>query len=126
MKFCFRYLPFVLALLLFNSCDNDIEILGDYEEAASVYALLDPNSPVQFIKINKVFTNPNSKAADVAKISDSLYFDTLSPSLIDLSNGARIPLFKANIALKDSGFFANSPNYLYVTTQRIFADRKYR
>ena len=37
-----------------------------------------------------------------------------------METGRRISLQKANIALKDSGYFANSPNYIYVTNQRIY------
>ena len=119
MKGAFLYLVLGLSLLGFNSCANDIEVLAPYEENASIYALLDPNQFWQFIKINKVFINPNAKASDVAKIADSLYFDSIKPELLELETGNRFPLLKANVALKDSGMFASSPNYLYVTNQRI-------
>ncbi|MCC6817440.1 MAG: DUF4249 family protein [Bacteroidia bacterium] len=126
MKLCFRFLfPFIV-VLTFVSCSNEIDVLADYEENASIYALLDPNLSMQFVKINKVFVNPNSRASDVAKIADSLYFDTIRPEIIEIGTGRRIPLFKANILLKDSGMFANSPNYLYVTNEQIFANQKYR
>jgi hypothetical protein len=107
---------------MFNSCSNELDVLGDYQENAAVYGLLDPRDGVQLIKINKVFTNPNAKASDVARISDSLFFDTLSPELVEIETGRRIKLFKANVLLKDSGFFANSPNYLYATTERVYAN----
>lgn len=126
MNLCFRFLFLSLFVFIFNACSNEIEVLADYEESASVYALLDPNSNWQFVKINKVFINPDSRAADVAKVADSLYFDTLEPLIIENETGREIPLFKANIALKDSGTFANSPNYIYVTDERIFSNRSYR
>jgi len=129
MKSCFRYLLFLLPAFVFNSCSNEIEVLADYEENAAIYALLDPYQSLQFVKINKVFTNPSSKASDVAKIADSLYFDSIAPMLVELDNGSvrrSIPLYKANILLKDSGLFANSPNYLYVTNEQIFPQFNYR
>ncbi len=129
MKSCFRYLLFLLSAFVFNSCSNEIDVLADYEENAAIYALLDPSQQYQFVKINKVFTNPGAKASEVAKISDSLYFDTIAPVLVELDNGTpvrTIPLFKANVMLKDSGTFANAPNYLYVTNQPISQLRKYR
>lgn len=126
MKLCFRFLVLMLLTFGFNSCSNELDVLADYEETASVYALLDPNSVYQFVKINKVFVNPNSRAADVAKISDSLYFDTLNPELIEVRTGTRHPLVKANIALKDSGYFANSPNYLYVTNVPLNPKESYK
>jgi hypothetical protein len=126
MKLCFRFLVLLLLSFGFFSCSNELDVLADYEETASVYALLDPNATYQFVKINKVFVNPNSRATDVAKISDSLYFDTLSPALIEMGSGKKIPLIRANIALKDSGIFANSPNYLYVTDETLKATENYR
>jgi hypothetical protein len=130
MKSCFGYLLFLLPALVFNSCSNDLEVLADYEENAAIYALLDPAQSVQFIKINKVFTNPNTNALDVARISDSLYFDSIAPQLVEMeTNGSfrrNIPLYKANVLLKDSGTFANSPNYLYVTNMPISSIYKYR
>lgn len=126
MKLCFRFLVLSVFVLVYSGCSNEIEVLADYEESAAIYGLLDPNSSVQFIKINKVFVNPNARATDIAKIADSLYFDTIAPELVEVGTGRRIPLYKANIALKDSGTFANSPNYLYVTTEQIFQTQTYR
>lgn len=126
MNLCFRFLLPIITVLALGACSNEIDVLADYEETASVYALLDPNYSMQFVKINKVFVNPNAKATDVAKIADSLYFDTIAPYIIELSTGRKLLLHKANILLKDSGTFANSPNYLYVTKDRIYPDQKYR
>jgi hypothetical protein len=126
MKRAFLHLVLGICILGFNSCANDIEVLAPYEENAAIYALLDPNASTQFIKINKVFINPNAKASDVAKIADSLYFDSITPELVELETGNRFPLTRANIALKDSGYFANSPNYLYVTKQRINFKNNYQ
>ncbi len=126
MNPCFKFLFPLLCVFTLTSCSNDLDVLADYKESASVYALLDPNASLQFVKINKVFVNSNAKASDVAKIADSLYFDTIAPELIENGTGRRIPLFKANILLKDSGTFANSPNYLYVTNERIYSNQTYR
>lgn len=126
MNLCFRFLFPLLCVFTITSCSNEIDVLADYEESASVYALLDPNSTWQFVKINKVFINPNSKASDIAKVSDSLYFDSITPEIIENESGRRIKLQKANIALKDSGMFANSPNYIYVTNEQLFMNNTYR
>jgi hypothetical protein len=118
---CFNFLFLFTAILLLNSCDNDLDVLSDYEENASVYGILDPSQVTQYIKINKVFTNPNAKASDVAKISDSLFFDSLTPFIIEQETGRRIPLYKVSNLPKDSGYFANAPNYLYATNERIYS-----
>ncbi len=129
MKSRFHYLLFLLSALVANSCSNDLDVFDKYQENAVVYALLDPSKPLQFVKINKVFTNPGASVKDVAQIPDSLYFDSLSPMLVELENGAvrrSIPLYRANILLKDSGLFASSPNYLYVTKEAIFKQFVYQ
>lgn len=125
MNFCFRFLIPLVFVFSLGSCSNEIDVIGEYQETASVYALLDPNQSMQFIKINKVFINPNASATDVAKIADSLYFDSIRPELVEIGSGRRISLQRANIALKDSGVFANAPNYLYVTTERIYSNYIY-
>jgi hypothetical protein len=129
MKTFFHHLLISGPLLFFSACSNEVDLLADYQENASVYGLLDPSQPVQFIKINKVFTNQGTRAGDVARISDSLYFDSLAPMLVEIDNGSvrqTIPLFKANILLKDSGIFASSPNYLYVTNVPLSTQFTYR
>lgn len=120
MKKCFSYFSFLIVILFSFSCSNDLEVLAPYEENALIYGLLNPFSDTQFVKINKVFTNPNQKAKDVAQISDSLYFDSINPVIIEEQTGRIIPLYRANVLFKQSGIFANSPNYLYATTEKIF------
>jgi hypothetical protein len=129
MRLDFRYLLLIASVFVVSSCSNEVEVLADYQENVAIYGLLDPGQSMQFIRITKVFTNPDARSRDVAKIADSLYFDSLAPVLVELENDiARrtIPLFKANVLLKDSGIFANSPNYLYVTTEPILKQYKYR
>ena len=121
MKTSCYFFSLLLLVLSLGSCSNEIEVLADYEENASVYGLLDPSQPIQFIKINKVFTNPKQPASDVAKVADSLYFDSLAPTLTIIETGAVINLYRANVLLKDSGYFANSPNYLYATKQPVYS-----
>ncbi|MDI1234954.1 MAG: hypothetical protein PSX81_11770 [bacterium] len=121
MKTCCYYLTLLFVVFTINGCSNEIDVLADYQENAVVYGLLDPSQSIQFIKINKVFTNPNGSATDIAKISDSLYFDTLAPQLVEIETGRILKLYRANVLLKDSGVFANSPNYLYATKQKVYA-----
>ena len=84
MKTCYYYLTLLFVVCALNSCSNEVDVLADYQENAVIYGLLDPSQPVQFIKINKVFTNPNAAAGDIAKISDSLFYDTLAPTLTEV------------------------------------------
>ncbi len=120
MKSCGLILVLVCVLLL-NACDDKLDAFAEYEENASVFAMLDPSQKIQFVKINKVFTSPNGSAFDVAKVADSLYFDSLRPTLTEIETGRVIPLLRYNLLQKDKGNFANSPNYLYATEEKIYA-----
>ncbi len=122
MKNLGRFLWAVLFSFIFNACDNSIDITGPYEENVAVFGLLDPTQDIQYIKINKVFTNPNSSAAQIAQQSDSLYFDSLAPFLIEVETGRRIPLYKINYLPKAPGLFTTSVNYLYATKEKIYAN----
>ena len=88
----------------------------------AVFGLLDPSQVTQYIKINKVFTNPNSSVTQVAQQSDSLYFDSLAPFLIEVETGRSLPLYKVNYLPKAPGIFNSSVNYLYATKEKIYAN----
>ena len=45
----------IITAFTFNSCKNDLDVLAPGEESVSVYGVLNPNEPVQNIRINKVF-----------------------------------------------------------------------
>jgi len=46
---------FLLPVLFINSCKTDFDIIAPYKETTVVYGLLDPDTSVQYIKINKAF-----------------------------------------------------------------------
>lgn len=121
MKNCCFILIVLFYGLFFSGCANEIDVAGPYEENVAVFGLLDPSQEIQYIKINKIFTNPNASAASIAQIVDSLYFDTLAPFLIELETGREIPLYKVNYLAKPPGLFNNSVNYLYATKEKIYA-----
>ena len=81
IKSMLRYAIGLVALLtVFSSCKTDIDLIGDFEEKAIVYGLLDPlNNPSNggdghLIRIQRGFTGEAS-AFELAQISDSSYFD---------------------------------------------------
>lgn len=126
MKTCNFYLTLLFVVFTWQSCSNEVDVIADYEETAAIYGLLNPNQPVQYIKINKMFTNPNAAAGDIAQISDSLFFDTIAPELFEIETGRIIKLYKTNELIKDAGYFANDPNYMYATNEKISSKRSYR
>lgn len=79
-KYIFIILGLVITLISFNSCKEDIELIGDYKETAVVYALLDQSESVHFLKINRAFIGPGN-ALEIAKIPDSSYFQNLEGTI---------------------------------------------
>jgi len=108
------------------SCKNEIEVAAPWKETIAVYGLLDPAAPINYIRIEKAYLDPDGNAFKFATINDSIYpkgldvklymrlngymYDTLYPELID----GNLEGIK-----KDSGLFSNSPNYLYKITDPI-------
>lgn len=114
--------------LLFTACDNTIDINAPWVETPVVYALIDINQPVQYMRIQKTYQN----AADVptsagAQITDSLYFDTIIATLLNTSNRFATPdtLIKIDTTMQD-GYFSNAKHYLYKSTKAIDPNGVYK
>lgn len=124
--FGWRGLVMVLALgALLGACENEVYINADYKETIVVYALLDPQDSIQYIKVNKAYLNQDLGALQTAKISDSLYLDSTHVELRRLANGQIIVCTMEEGPKKDSGIFANNRNLLWVTREKIFPNEEY-
>ncbi len=71
-----------LVLFSFNSCKEDIELVGDFKETAVIYGLLDQSESTHIIKINRAFIGPGN-AVEIAKIPDSSYFSSVNASITE-------------------------------------------
>jgi hypothetical protein len=116
----------LITLIGFGSCANDIDIFTEYKEQAVIYGLIDLSEPVQYIKVGRTFLNPNATAAQIAQISDSLYFKDVVVKLIEENNGREIILSRVDSIPKDSGYFQNKENILYATAESINPSASYR
>ncbi len=112
-------------VLLLSSCENEILINAKYKETIIVFALLDPNDTIQYIKVNKAYLDESRGALETAKISDSLYLDSTHVELKRISTGEQIVFSADNTMKKDSGIFANNKNILWVTRARIYPNEEY-
>jgi hypothetical protein len=96
MKFIVKISCWLLFSVLV-ACSNDIEINAPYQDIAVVYSFLDQNEPVQYIRIEKVYQNNASlSTAEGAKLSDSLYFDSLEVSLTNVNTKSIYPCTKVD------------------------------
>ncbi|MEN9742577.1 MAG: hypothetical protein RLZZ65_382 [Bacteroidota bacterium] len=75
-----------LALTALTSCEDDINLDGDFVETAVVYGLLDHADSLHYIKITRAFIGPGS-ALDNALIADSSYFDQVEATVSEVVNG---------------------------------------
>ena len=70
----YKLICFFLAVTLIFSCETDFDVNADWQEVTILYGLLDQNSEIQFIKINKAFLGRDD-ALGMASISDSSNFN---------------------------------------------------
>ena len=103
-----------------SGCDNTLDVNADWKEVAVVYGLLNPTDQINYIRINKAYLNPDGNALSIAKISDSLYFDSLDVKVVEFRNSIETRVYQLDLVNgntiglpKDSGLFANDVNYLY-------------
>ena len=74
---------------LFNSCSEKIELIGDFDETAVIYGILDQSDSLHYIKINRAFIGPGN-ALDIAQIPDSSYFDQVEATVSEWVNGVQV------------------------------------
>lgn len=107
-------------------CSNKVEVIGVWKEIPVVYGVINYKDSINYIRIERAYLPPNQSAFEVAKIPDSLYFDTadIHVNLYYYENGNRFlfggqQLERVNLAdegiARDSGTFAHSPSYAYKT-----------
>lgn len=115
----------LLLMFVLTACENDIELAGEYEELPIIYGLLDASSDTQFVRINKTFLKPGENALESAKDPNNIYYDSLSVSLIDLSNDQSVILNRIEKP-KEAGVFSTEKNFLYYSTMTMQVGTNYR
>lgn len=75
----------VSLLFGFTSCNEDIQLSGDFQETAVIYGLLDVSNDVHMIKITRAFIGPGN-SLDIANISDSSYFNDVVATISEKVN----------------------------------------
>lgn len=129
-------------MALFNGCSTDFDLVGDYQDRAVVYALLDPDdNPANggdghFFRIQKMFLGQAS-AFDMALVPDSNYFDpaVITVNLLEFGQGntvSRFPMDTVTIDGKETGDpddnefdFFGPKQRLYVSVRNIDPAKEY-
>jgi hypothetical protein len=107
-----KHILHIFILLLLASCDNEIDINAPWVETPVVFGLLDADTNVQYIRIQKTYLNSVDQTTDQgAQYPDSLYFDTLVVKVFS-STGQEFNFVKTTYP-KDDGFFTNENHVVY-------------
>lgn len=112
------------------SCNNEIKVAAPWKETLVVYGLLNPAAQVNYIRIQKAFLDPDGNAFQFVQTGDSIYPGSLQVKLVVRKNGSTIDTLFPQLVdgelegiKKDTGLFANAPNFLYKITDKIFDSR---
>ena len=110
---------FSIIVILF-SCNEQIELSGDFKETAIVYGLLDHSDSMHYVKITRAFIGPGN-AVDIAQIEDSSYFNSVYATIEELEGGTVTRTWVLNdtvIENKDTNgvFFAPTQRVYYFKT----------
>ena len=100
-----------------KSFDETYDLNEEWKDIPVTYGILNPKDTAQYIRIEKAFIDKNTSALIIAKNPDSIYYKDISVKLIREKTGTSYPLqmIDGNLDkhVRDTGIFANSPNYLY-------------
>lgn len=117
-----KYIPIYLIILFtfLSSCNEEVNLSGDFKETAVVYGLLDHADSLHFIKITRAFIGPGN-ALEIAQIPDSSYFDQVDVTVSEYLGGAlqRTWLLEDTIVTNkdvDGAFYAPEQKVYYFKT----------
>ena len=116
----FGLLIICLIVFSFNSCKEEIELIGNFEETAVVYGLLDQSESIHMIKITRAFIGPGN-AIEIAAIADSSYFQSVTGTVTEyngnIPTGRIFTLTDTMIMDKDeNGIFYGPEQKMYYFT----------
>lgn len=134
MKFTHFILVFVLFIFVLASCSTDVNMYAEYKDVAIIYAMLNPRSDTNYVKITRAFCGSNDNlinANEVALIYDSSnYPGKLDVRIIELKNthggpyeptNREIVLDTMTIHNKQEGTFYAPHQLVYYTTEQFNA-----
>lgn len=104
----------VLFSLLLLACNNDLDLVTDWQDIPVVYAVLSRSDDVHYIRVEKAFLDPVTSALEIAGRPDSLFYQQAVVQLEEVGTGKIFNLERVQYQLpRESGIFAQSPNILY-------------
>lgn len=127
------HIIFLVLIASFFSCNNEFDLNEKWDDIPVTYAIINPSDTAQYIRIERVFNDPNISGLDLAKNIDSIYYKGLTVKLLGENTGqeAILNLIDGNSDkhIRDKGIFTDKPNYLYKLTSsemKILPGEKYK
>ena len=119
MRNFFLFNLFIISIFA-SSCKNDLDINSDPKETAVVYGIIDPNSNVQYLRINKTYL-VNSNAIQATQNASLMNFGIdlkVTLKRLEKSNNKFIEKEAYTFVLdssytKDPGLFYKEPNVIF-------------
>jgi hypothetical protein len=111
-----------LTSVFLTSCNEEVDLIGDFEETAVIYGLLDQADSIHFVKITRAFIGPGN-ALDIAQIPDSSYFNQVDATVSEyLKDGQGNYTIKSREwVLKDTIVTNKETNgVFYAPTQKLY------
>jgi hypothetical protein len=112
----FFFLPAVILANLLTSCNEKINLIGDFTETAVIYGLLDKSDSIHFIKINRAFIGPGN-SLEIAQIPDSNYFNQVDATITEVINGTEIRQWELNDSIIEN---KETNGVFYAPTQKVY------
>lgn len=105
-------------LCLLFSCNEQIELSGDFKETAVVYGLIDHSDSMHYVKITRAFIGPGN-AVEIAQIEDSSYFNAVYATIEEFQSGSNTA--SRTWVLKDTVIENKDTNgVFFAPTQRVY------
>ena len=114
----FRVIIGFLVLAGIFSCDNDINIVGDFENIPVVFALIDAGEEINYFRIERAFIDRDVSPEILAMNPDSVFYGPeVQARVTNMTNGQSVVLERVNLEdegfIREDGPFLISPNIGY-------------
>jgi hypothetical protein len=131
-------LSFITALAL-GSCKNDLDVLAPGEESVSVYGILNPNEPVQNIRINRVYLTDGDALA-AGQNSETINYGpgelqvtlqrfmagSTTPTLTTKNNNIKKEIVLTETVVTTAGGSFSTQQRIWQTTDRLYNSGEYK
>lgn len=134
-------LVFLFILFIFTSCEEDFDIITEYQDQTVLYAFLEHKDPwidengipdTNWVVVNKAFLG-DAKLSDMVNVADSVNYPDYNALSVTLQRIKTINPKSAEIGepivleytthYKDSGAFARDKNIVFYTTEALMTPK---